>query len=515
MKKTSRETRKIEGIISVSDKADFSGLRLFAGKPYTPVPSIPDQIYERLDGWISTQPASTSLPPERILAKMMQVNRLTLRKALLRFVSDGLLLRGPRGSVTNSLLARRRKGNPANTEMPHPELHPLQTGTMPLSFPAKPLTIAVYETFPGHVRFWRRAEEEYNRRPGARKMELIWVPNSVSDKQSYADFIREKKVSMALAGVDIIPWLERNKLLSTFPSWIMKMLRSPDYLVSELVEYYNPFKSHAVPLHYSSPCIAWNRDLAQDPPSPEALCAQTLVDWWREIAGAVPSSVEIFDSPYAMVGPHGIPAGPLEGDVFRKTFRPIFETARSLSPCSGRIGMDRSYFTNDMTKFRAGKVACCAAHGFFLLNEYSKASFPMGIGFLRPGKGSCHPCTTTMICMTGNPSEAEACADAAEFMLSCKIQSILVDELVNMPVRSECAGDLASRIGLGDDAVKNWSRNARFLDKDQIVSDLFLFWRMPFLADAVLRGRRIDAGLFEEAMREYRAIREENLVSGK
>ncbi len=498
-----------------SDSAAYPGLREFACTPYAPVPSIPEQIAERLGGWIKSHSTPVSLPPERTLAKIMLVNRLTLRKALARLAAAGLIVRGKRGSVSTPGGGGFRPEVRSRPDQPHPELHPLQAHTMSLQFRLKPLTLAVYETFPCHVRFWKRFEESFNRLSSSRRLELIWIPSSVSNRESYADFIRDKQVSLALAGQGMVPWLAAEKLLRPMPRRIMDALWTSEYLVKAVSEYDDSFAPYAAPVHMSSPCLMWNKDMAHDPPSPESMSAEVLAGWWRRIAGDIPQHVKIFDTPYAMVIPHGIPSARMDGAVLRKAANAIFETARFLAPCSEKIGINRSYITQGMAGFRSGMTACISTQFFMALNEVAAPSFPVGIGFFRPRHGCFTPGTATMICITAQSHDPESCAELIEFIISKEAQMMLVEELVNIPVRIDCAAALADRLGLSRNAVDNWGGNLRFFSGEQAISDIFLLWKMPLLADAVLRGRQVDGALYEEVLRECRNIRKEHMGTGK
>lgn len=479
------------------DAGGYCGILSFISGPYAPVPSIPDQIAERLVAWISTHSAPVPLPPERLLAATMGVNRITLRKALSRLVSGGAILRGARGSVSNP--AALQSPNPRTGQASDAGMHPLQMGALSGRPPARTLSVAVYETFPGQIRFWKRVEEEYNRRAVSRKMEIVWVPATVGDSRAYADFIRGKKVSLALADEKILGHLEAGGMLSPLHPGIVQMLKGPDYLLSELVEFHDPFKSHAAPVHLGFPCIAWNRRLIGAPPSPDGTDAMSFVRWLKASAGRTPADVKLFDTPYAMVIPHGIPLGGLDGKTFKAAVGKVFSTARALGSVAGRTGMDPGY-THNMGGFRSGKAACCVAQSLILLNALPASEFPIGLSFIRPGRGACVPCSASLICAPAPPYEAEACAEFLEFLLSRQAQSVLVGELVNFSARVDCSEALAARVGLGEGAIQNMRRNFRFIGREEVLSELFLYYRLPILANQVLNGRRIDSGLFAEAL---------------
>lgn len=139
----------------------FSKITAEKGKP------LYQQVEERIAGFIEDNPNNTPFPPERQLADALQLNRRTIRKAILPFVENNQLQRGPKGTVTN-------KEN-ISVDLSAQNMHPFTLGlSKPIHFSKYKLKLLLYETMPYQIKFWKSVIEKFNDSQDEFKVEAAW-----------------------------------------------------------------------------------------------------------------------------------------------------------------------------------------------------------------------------------------------------------------------------------------------------------------------------------------------------
>ena len=112
-------------------------------KVESPVP-LRQQLHEGLTVWLDGLDIGARIPPERTLAKVIGLSRVTVRNALNPLAQQGILQR----SVKGTFLARHPSGSRGGA-------HPLMRQPGLAAAPARHLTMASYEPWPAQQKAWQ------------------------------------------------------------------------------------------------------------------------------------------------------------------------------------------------------------------------------------------------------------------------------------------------------------------------------------------------------------------------
>lgn len=211
-----------------------------------------EQLRERLESYIDECAEGFFFPSEREIAGALGVNRRTVRKALEFFVDKGLLKRSVKGTVVSKKTDENNYFN---------NLHPFIFDSFPILNEKKTIRFTLYENYPSQKECWQKLAEIFNASNPFSKVELDYLPLSVSHSDGYFEYIKSSKPDIIQTAPLHNKSAKLNKLREPLPKDIKALLKSEDYWCSSIFENFENSLDSYIPLAFSMHILAWSRDL--------------------------------------------------------------------------------------------------------------------------------------------------------------------------------------------------------------------------------------------------------------
>ena len=316
------------------------------------------QVISGFENFIADHLPGSRVPSENALASFFSINRETVRKAVLKFVEEGKLVRNRKGTFIAGI-----KEIPSFVQ-PHPLVF---QGTMP---PEKTSTIKLllYENLPNQKKFWDETVSAFNESLKHAQIVIDWVPDEVRNIERYSNYIRNTEPDIFQMSELSEPFFLNNNLLTELPEALLEKLDSSDY--------WRFASKNSIPLHFSGWGIFWN----------DALCEKYRLKHVRKkiLSGQF---LELLHEAQAAVKDDGIHASGMiwnylcslgfpEKDGFdhEAFFRNRFEHIKD----TGDIFMiDEQYPMEGLDSFREGKSIFYITANWFVSSYIESFNFPL------------------------------------------------------------------------------------------------------------------------------------------
>lgn len=405
--------------------------------------SLPEPLHKQISvglrRWLARRLVGDRLPPERLMAQVVGVDRTTIKRALRDFVAEGVLIRRVKGTS----VARKPDMAPSTPPQPPSATHPFALWSGGVLSEVEPLTLVLFENLPHQRVAWGRLVELYNRRAPGAPIRIVWLPAEVSSETAYVEYVSHSKPDLALLSPVLALRMIRDGLLAPLPEDLLDVLRGPSFHAVRGFER-GELLAHALPLHLSGWGFLWNERLVGDI-SGELPSRIDVVKAVEVVVGLKPSGsgdASLLAVPCELVFAAGIP-GKGGRPALRCSFSMAFELYKRLaSRRDGGFEMTETVPFTLLKRFLAGSSASYIGPIGQLFNN-SPSGLPRFLNGvpLCPVAGQLLPTSCSVVACAGRRTPR---TDAAlRFMASPEAQVIFPESAVNFSFST--AGDEAMR----------------------------------------------------------------------
>jgi DNA-binding transcriptional regulator YhcF (GntR family) len=224
----------------------------------------PEPVYKQLincfKDFIEANPEGTQLPPERELAKQLDVSRNSLRQALKYFFQNGLIVKY-RGKGTFTAV----QSIPKQADQ-YEAIHPLaqyDTAMFQEPPPIKNITLALFENMPHQKKFWQDAVKKFNDISSSAQAVIEWLPPQVSifTKNEFDAYCHSKGITPDIIQCSMDSAI--TEFLMELPSDIQDFMNGKECYAESIEEGGLPLLSKIAPIYTAVPVCIWNKKIAE------------------------------------------------------------------------------------------------------------------------------------------------------------------------------------------------------------------------------------------------------------
>jgi hypothetical protein len=202
------------------------------------------QLHDCIGRLIADLPDKAEFPPERELAAELNINRITLRRALKPYVDNEIIRRSNKGSFVNKKTLCKRE---------EIVIHPLMLD----SFAYAPvqatdeIELMLYENLPNQLQFWEEATDNFFQKTKIR-VKLTKVALECNNLRDYLSKINMRKPDIFQLCNESINLSKESKSRLTPVTELTTQLMSNDYRVNDFFKLENHALDYAVPICFNS-----------------------------------------------------------------------------------------------------------------------------------------------------------------------------------------------------------------------------------------------------------------------
>ena len=176
------------------------------------------QLEERIEAFLHDLEEETLFPPERLIAKRLEISRVTVRNAMQKFYEQGKFIRhGRRGTMAV----------PIKEQDKLKDYNLMALGASWVGSPAYSLKFLLYENLPPQKKFWTETVDAFNAGKPEFPVEIVWM-ESISDAANVEKIIDERSIDILLDSHLFM--LDKAKNYCRFSEAFRKKLSSNEYL---------------------------------------------------------------------------------------------------------------------------------------------------------------------------------------------------------------------------------------------------------------------------------------------
>jgi DNA-binding transcriptional regulator YhcF (GntR family) len=215
-------------------------------------PTSSEPLYKQLEDqlalYISACEVGKKIPSERTFAAELDLNRDTVRRALKKYIDQGVLAKyGRKGIIVEQEISMEDESENL--------AHPLLFMENEL-FNKSSIKLLLYETLPHQKKFWEDVVEVYNSSSPHNSVEIEWAPRSLKSGRLYCQYIKDHKIDMYLSSVPEWSYFKELNVRLELPEEIKTLLAGDQYLADSL-HYFCPERHNfGVPVHCSVPLLS-------------------------------------------------------------------------------------------------------------------------------------------------------------------------------------------------------------------------------------------------------------------
>ncbi len=438
-------------------------------------PMLPEplhaQISRGLRRWLGRRSPGDRMPPERLVAELIGVDRITFRRALRDFVRDGILARRVRGTFIMRVPDDPAHARDGGAEAAHP-FALMSPGSIPAKFPLK---VVLYENLPQQRSAWEKAVSLFNRRKPGSRLEISWLPSSVATEKGYSEYVRSERPDLVQVDASMAARMSADGLLERLPPGLAAQITGGGFhRPAGIMDGLYPF---AVPVHLSMWAFLWNRKLAGDagPELPPSADVETAVDAMLRFQPR--GGTALLSAPQNLLLAAGIPQMPAKGGLgpyFRRILRPFAKFAAA----AGDVLAPEAFPFSSVIDFAEGRTVFFAGNITHLLLHSPAGVSRNWTGVpLMPLRGNLLPINCSMMAAAkgGNSRSAEFLS----FLAEQAAQSHFPESGVNFCFRKDANGAMMRTLGASCPEAAAGSLKLHVVDPSVNKE-----W-VPFIEDAV------------------------------
>lgn len=436
------------------------------------------QVRDGLRHWLEQVEARHHLPAERRLAKLLGVDRTTIKKAYNAYVREGVLKRNIKGTFVV------RKPGDGNDHI-HPFALPAET--VPASRPT--LQIAIFENWPAQKMVWERIVAAFNRSYRGASLEIKWLPFEVRTLDTYKAYIRENRPDVVLLSHQMAMQMKEGDLLAPLPDDLARELRQESYYGDMAGADESGLLAYSMPVHLNCWGVVWNEDLVGDGPPPPPHHAG-LIQWLVTVGKRLPRRVNLLASTGSLSGTRGVPVLASNEDVLRKHIEDSFEAILPLRPVSSRC-LWETMPAQFRKPFMSGQTACFAGNLGLMLNFLPTATFRVNGLFLKPDDGCLFPVQCSCVAIPREGRHPQHAAAVLRHLASQAAQDEITAAPIDAAFRRDSNRNLLAFLRAGNAAIMEESLSRQYmLDARGYFWSWALFYGISDLFHDVLEARR-------------------------
>lgn len=374
------------------------------------VSTLNKQLSEALKKFVASNPPGTRIPSERNIAKVLGIDRGTVKKVIAEFARDGLLVRnGRRGTFVAGM---PDVGDP---------FHPLEIEAYFIGESRSTMRLALYESKPPLRTFWENAVNLFNQSDNEANAVIEWVPDIGIDK--YPDYLRESKPDVLQTGLakpidyplSLLPGTLRGELLDPLKFYCDNFGDAETELADRIV-----------PVHFSTIAHSFNATMAKRLNLRKV--AESLrdepIEVFRRCAKVFGSDFLIGGHAWDYVLAMGVP--PDDRTVDYEFFLSRFVELGRFRRVGNVFSTTQNYSMEPFDRFFRGESFFNTGHITLMNRQIADLPFEPGFSMPRLDDGMALPCTFSGLSVSADTPLAAQAVEFLKFILSADIQSKLV-----------------------------------------------------------------------------------------
>jgi|GEM_PF-1245236 len=439
------------------------------------------QLEQKLEALLSQLEPGTMLPPERVLSEKLNISRVTIRNAMIKFYEQGKIVRHGRLGTMVAPMAEQDK---------HKDYNLMALGASWVSASPYSLKFLLYENLPPQKKFWSEVVDSFNAADPDFPVEIVWMESS-SDAARIREIIEEKEIDLLLDSH--LFGLEREKDFQRFSDDFRKQLLSEEYLFGLLPA---P-PEYCLPVNFVVPMLFWNRELAEKcgfPDLKSAVICGRFADLAARSMKKLPKDVFACGRVWDYFSYTATPEAMDSPGQLQRILEEIAEAGKKAAGNADRLFMtSQKDLLEHVESFLRGKLLCLPAQMTFL-QVFDEPSFPYGKQPFPKRSGEKLAADYIAVAITRNCLNAAAAEQFLAYLISPEIQKKCAEIKKSIPVRhEECTHLLSGEYGYGIRQVKGFLESLQFsLPQKNNLQRLFLRFCIHFVREELnklLQGR--------------------------
>jgi DNA-binding transcriptional regulator YhcF (GntR family) len=390
--------------------------------------------------FIRQSAVGTRIPPERKIAEVLKLSRVTVRNAMQDFFDAGQVSRnGRRGTF----VAGKKAVNILA------DIHPMALGIVrPVAVTT--LKLLLHENIPYQKEFWECAIGEFNRSHQSRQIEIVWLPHHIHE-YNMDEYLRDNKFDIIQVQVKE----SMQGLGCRVPDKLQQQLKSDKFYLDLYTGDTATLVESIVPIHQTRSLTFWNGDLAEQIGLKKVrsrLRAGKMLEVFADAADRLPddmlASGHIWDIPALRGIPHDL--------TFEQLDKYLLDEFATFMPYAGRenMFMTRQKYSLDMVEnFVAGNQLFINTLPTHLFLYGKQTDFKLKVEPFPVASGNIAGGGAMGLCVAKNSVNSADSFTFIEFMLSNNIQRMLAEMKWVIPFRRTALNYFSTTLGVEAEVI--------------------------------------------------------------